>query len=278
MMMTPKRAAYRLFIRSLERLTRWQPCSITIHLPQKGEKIQLCLVVIAFNNAELIAYQTAFLRKFISDPFLHVVADNSTDAATSIQLQAFCEKEGITYLRLPKNHLNRVGSSYSHANAVNYVYHHFLRKIRPVAFGILDHDLFPTSAISPLAYLKTQPFYGPLRQRKECWYLSAIMSFYDFQYVEQKGGLDYMPVTPFTTYLDTGGGNYYRLYKGHTPSKFIFPTEEIEVWREGADRHGDSLEYFDQKRWLHTINGSCWKQVAEGKDEHVKQLLDNILC
>lgn len=276
--MTPKRLLFRALVRSLEYLTRCQPFEKTIHFPIAGEKIPFCLIVIAFNNAELIQYQTCFLRKFISDPFWHVIADNSTDQQTSVLLQAFCEKENITYLRLPKNLLNKVGSSYSHANAVNYLYHHFIRKICPTAFGIIDHDLFPIARVKLSSYLKNQPFYGPLRHRNECWYLSAIMSFYDFQYVEQNGGFDYMPVTPFSTYLDTGGGNYYRLYKGHSPSEYRFPVEQIEVFREGADRHGDSLEYFDDKRWLHTINGSCWKQVAQGKNEHVKKLLDNILC
>lgn len=59
--------------------------------------------------------------------------------------------------------------------------------------------------------------------------------------------------------------------------ELAFPEEHIEPLREGGDRHGDSLEWFDNKRWLHTINGSCWKQISKGKDNLVKQLLEKYL-
>ena len=40
------------------------------------------------------------------------------------------------------------------------------------------------------------------------------------------------------------------------------------------------LEFFDDKLWLHTINGSCWKKVnnQSDKDNHVREYLDTILA
>lgn len=57
----------------------------------------------------------------------------------------------------------------------------------------------------------------------------------------------------------------------------VSPSECIEPLREGGDRQGDSLEYFDDKSWLHTINGSCWKDVDDqrGKDNQVKKFRSN---
>ena len=138
-------------------------------------------------------------------------------------------------------------------------------------------DLFPIMPIKIGDYILSQPIYGPLRLRGNCWYLSGIMSFFSFDYVRSHSGLDFMPVTPEDCYLDTGGGNWYKFYNLLDKETLVFPSECIEALREGADRHGDSLEYFDNKRWLHTINGSCWKKVNEGKESLVNSILNNLL-
>lgn len=279
--MTLRRILFRGTIRFLEGCNNLLPLREEIHLdctPTEGKSIDL--VTIAFNNAEIITYQIRFLQKNIEDRYHHIIADNSTDESESKRLQEFCDREGYSYVRLPKNLLNRIGSSYSHANAVNYVYRHIVRKRKPYAFGIIDHDLFPIKPVSILNdYLAQQPFFGPLRVRggEQNWYLSGIMSFFRFDYVEQHGGIDFTPVTIEGHYLDTGGGNWYGMYRHIKHSDYTFPTEEVVPLREGGDRHGDSLEYFDGKKWLHTINGSGWKQVKEGKAELVEGIVVDLL-
>ncbi len=117
--------------------------------------------------------------------------------------------------------------------------------------------------------LDTQPVYGPLRLRDQWWYLSAILSFFRFDFVRDKK-VDFMPVTPGEIYLDSGGGNWYSLYSNLDRDKIIFPNECIEPLRDGGDRHGDSLEFFDDKSWLHTINGSCWKKVNKQNEKSIQ--------
>jgi hypothetical protein len=226
----------------------------------------------------LIQYQEQFLRKFIQDPYQHIVVDNSTDPKARVQLYHFCLENKIAYISLPKNFLNWVGGSYSHAAALNYVYKHIISKRQPFAFGQIDHDLFPTREISILDKLQSQPIYGPLRLRDRWWYLSAIMSFFRFDFVCNKK-VDFMPVTPDKVYLDSGGGNWYSLYSQLNREQIVFPNESIEPLRDGGDRHGDSLEFFDDRLWLHTINGSCWKKITDQaeKDSHVREYLDQIL-
>ena len=278
--MTLKRACFRFCIRTLELFMRMLPKGRCIGLPldsQNGKGLDL--VTVAFNNDALIARQHQFISRFVKDDFVHIVADNSTDHKCSERLQNYCRQEGIAYVRLPLNLLGKMGSSYSHSAAVNYVYHKIICRRNPAAFGYIDHDLFPIKDVMIGDYLKNQPFYGPLRVRQDgkYWYLSAIMSFFDTAWVKQHGGIDYMPVTPDKEYLDSGGGNWYRLYSVSDRSVMKFPNEEIVPLREGGDRHGASLEYFDDRRWLHTINGSCWKAVSDGKDCLVQSVLDEIL-
>lgn len=279
-MMTLKRILFRLWVRSAEWLTLHSKPTRMCHLPLcPVEEKQADIITVAFNNAELIRVQELFLRKFVRDKYTHIVVDNSTDKAVREEIYQYCYENGIAYIGLPKNHANRVGGSYSHATALNYVYRHVIRRRRPWAWGQIDHDLFPTRPISILAKLENQPIYGPLRHREKWWYLSAILSFFRYDYVQDKK-VDFMPVTPETVYLDSGGGNWYDLYSRLNLSDLSFPNECIEPLREGGDRHSDMLEYFDDKLWLHTINGSCWKKIA-GEDEknnliknHLKTILE----
>lgn len=277
-MMTPKRIVFRTYVRMLEAMTMMEPPKRTCHLSLNPitEKEAVDIITVAFNNAHLIPLQEQFLKKNISDQYTHIVADNSTNMQAREEIYQYCQAQGIPYISLPYNWLNKVGGSYSHACALNYVYKHVICKRRPYAFGQIDHDLFPLKKLSIADYLRNQPVYGPLRHREECWYLSAIMSFFRYDYVQDKK-VDFMPVTPYKTYLDSGGGNWYDIYSRLDMTALTFPDEFIEPLRAGGDRHGDSLEWFDNKKWLHTINGSCWKQVAEGKENLVTQLLDAYL-
>lgn len=277
--MTIKRMIFRAWVRTLEYLTLAQKPKAICHLPLSPLKEKsLDIITVAFNNVELIQYQEQFLHRFIQDPYLHIVVDNSTDLKVREQLYQFCLENKIAYISLPKNFLNWVGGSYSHAAALNYTYKHIIQKRQPFAFGQIDHDLFPTRPISIINKLSKQPVYGPLRLRDQWWYLSAIMSFFQYDFVKDKK-VDFMPVTPDKIYLDSGGGNWYDIYSKLDRKSLVFPTECIEPLRDGGDRHGDSLEFFDDKLWLHTINGSCWKKInnQSEKNNHVREYLDQLL-
>lgn len=276
--MTPKRFIFRAIVRSMEWIVQQCKPAATCHLPlepQNGKGVDI--ITVAFNNVELIKYQTLFLQKFIRDSYTRIIVDNSTDRNKRKELYRYCLENNIAYIGLPKNLLNKIGCSYSHAMALNYTWKHVIMQRRPFAFGWLDHDLFPTRPVSILKKLAHQPIYGPLRQRGDEWYLSAIMSFFQFSFVHGKR-FDCMPVIPSTEYLDSGGRNWYSLYSHLNRDTLVFPTECIEYLREGNDRYSDCLEFFDDKLWLHTINGSLYKVVHNNeKNNLVKQRLDRIL-
>ena len=61
------------------------------HLPLHPlEEKSLDIITIVSNNVELIQYQEQFLHRFIQDPYLHIVVDNSTDLKVPEQLFHFC--------------------------------------------------------------------------------------------------------------------------------------------------------------------------------------------
>ena len=221
--MTIKRILFRTLVRTLEFFTLVKKSILMLNLslePLIGKSVDI--ITIAFNNAELIRYQNQFLRKFLFDKYCHIIVDNSTDAKIRLQLQQWCSEEKIAYVGLPKNYLNRVGASYSHAAALNYAYKHIVKKRQPFVFGQIVHVLFQITKGSILSKLQNQPIYGLLRLRDKCWYLSAIMSFFCYDYVRGKK-VDFMPVTPDKFYLDSGGGNWYSLYSSLDLNKLSFP-------------------------------------------------------
>lgn len=260
-------------MRSLEAITMLLPPRRTYNLQARPKEVQhIDLITVAFNNAELIRLQHKFVEKNVRDPHQQIIVDNSTRPEVRKEIFDFCKENGLTYFGMPKNLLNKVGGSYSHAMTMNYTFRRLISNRQPYAFGQIDHDLFPIRPLSILDKLESQPVYGPLRDRGNEWYLSAIMSFFRFDFVQNKK-VDFMPVTPTTTYLDSGGGNWYDIYSRLDKQRLIFPDECIEALREGGDRHRDSLEYFDGKNWLHTINGSCWKAVDADKENLTRELL-----
>lgn len=122
--------------------------------PVDAEK-HVDIIIVVFNNLELIEYQTLFLKKNIKDNYSHIIVDNSIDKEIRCQLYSYCKDNGIAYVGLLKNWSNKVGPSYSHAIVLNYAYKHIIKKREPYAFGFIDHDLFPIGSLSIINKLDT---------------------------------------------------------------------------------------------------------------------------
>lgn len=275
--MSIKRVLFRSLVRTLEGLYLHFPARLRSNNEMtRHNEIGILLFTISFNKPDLIKYQYRLLKRNIEDEFYYLVADNSTDKNKSKEIEDFCGQERIPFIRLPKNFLKVIGSSYSHAASVNWCYKHVVSDFRPRIFGIIDHDLFPIKSVSISKYLVNQPFYGPLRERGTGWYLSGVMSFYGYEWTKRNGKFDYMPTQVDGQYLDTGGSNWWSYFRSIDKSSLIFPQEELEQFRDGLDYHGDYVQYFDAKNWVHLINGSGWKAVAEGKKEWMTDFLERV--
>lgn len=272
--MSLKRLLFRGAVRGLELLHRMHGLKgcyrVNLPLVEQPEK-WLDLITIAFNNQSIINHQIKYVRAHVKDNFTYIVADNSSNPEASRQIRELCEREGVAYIRLPKNRLGMIGPSYSHASALNWVYRKIVKQRKPAYFGFIDHDLFPVRDVRVADYLQKQPVYGVKRARGKEWYLAAIMFFYRFDFVKDKK-MDFMPVTPTDEYLDTGGGNWYDIYSRMDMDEMEFASVYTENFRKGNLRHQDQVEIFDG-RWLHTINGSYWLKV-ESKEDKIEGLIE----
>lgn len=278
--MTIKRILFRTYIRLLEKIClshQAKNCfqaNLSLRPLVEGNQ-STDIVTIAFNNDQIIPIHIEYIQKCWQGDFTHIIADNSTDKLVSKKIQKYCIDHRISYIRLPKN---RQQGSYSHATALNWVYKHIISKRQPAFFGFTDHDLFPIKPVSLTRILQNQHIYGPVRAKGKYWYISAILCFFDFNYVRNKK-LDFMPArydNDKSNYLDTGGGNWPHLYSGMDISKIVFCNERIERIGDGEDRHNDYVEIFDES-FLHTINGSDLQyddeQSHQSKNRQLRELI-----
>lgn len=240
----------------------------------------LCLVTIAFNNDFLIEEQIRLVKKHITDSnYIHIVADNSSDKHKREAIKAICTRANILYFSLPFNWFSKIHKrpSYSHGLAMTWIYHNLIKKINPIVFGFIDHDIFPIKSYSLLQKIENQDFYGRLIDRtpdnhhRRLWYLWAGFCFLKFDTVKSLN-INFMPCKADNIYLDTAGSMYISLYSKYNMEllRFSLPVEE-KYFRDGNVYHADLLHFVDAD-WIHTINGSNWKKV-KGKDDFLRDFL-----
>jgi len=229
----------------------------------------MLLFTIAFNNSKVIKLQHSKLFQYLKEPFVYFVIDNSSLKSISNEINKYCVKHEIAYLKLPPNpFLNK--PSKSHGAAINYAYNNIVIKINPVHFGFLDHDIFPfrETVVSPLV---KYGFYGLVQERREKWYLWPGFSFYKFQDIK-KYKLDFMPCTG----LDTGGANYdkiYKFFKKDNISEIDHIYYDLEN-KKKIDHYPNTNNVVELiGDWLHLMKASNWDNKKGDKDSIILEFL-----
>lgn len=231
----------------------------------------LLIMTVAFNNLHTIELQNQFLRKYLTDNYFYVVIDNSSHRASSEAIRIYCQANRIGYVR-PFLRLYRTGSK-SHGSALNWAYHYFVQKSHFRYFGFIDHDLYPVKKTSILSYLERQPIYGLLQERIEKWYLWAGFCFFDQIYLQDKK----VNFFPQQGVVDTGGMNYYSLYKYLDRDLLEFPQQTYRKITASPIVQEGNIEFLSD--WLHTFNASGWLAFnnASEREVEVKKILDDLL-
>ena len=200
----------------------------------------------AFNNEVLIKTSISMFKKHATKDDLLIVTDNSQNLEKREIIKNICSSEGIYYVPLPEN--PRTQPNLNHGLALNYTYYQIVKKLKPFAFGFIDHDIFPTKKLDIKNKLMNSSMYGwklDYRHKKYPWfgafYLSVCFSFFKYDYVKDMQ-LNFMPTVilrwNMVTGLDTGGGNYKILYSKDNLKDILFAkhtknpngTEWLDDW------------------------------------------------
>jgi glycosyltransferase involved in cell wall biosynthesis len=227
---------------------------------------KLFILTVAFNDSEFIALQHRALKKFIQDPYEYFVVDNSNNDDSSREIKAYCARNAIHYVRLPRN----VGwGGISHGFALNWAYRNIVQKLKPVHFGFVDHDLFPIRQVSINKYLAQGDAWGISTRRRPSFrpwefrlYLWVGLAFYRFRKFGKQAP-NFLPAFG----LDTGGrialkakdlASVSDVYDFFNPRKREgAPNIKINQYGDFVHFHesaGDSSESFViKKHWMEEI-------------------------
>lgn len=233
-------------------------------------KTDLLIITIAFNNVDVIKSQNFYLKKYLKDDFKYLIVDNSTNKEISLDIYNYCNLNNIYYTKIPEN-IFETNPSKSHGAALNWTYNNIIKENKPLFFGFLDHDIFPFRETNIISYLKEGVF-GLIQEKNDKWYLWPGFCFYEYSKI-QKYKLDFMPCTG----LDTGGKNYYSLYKKIYKEKIIrinqlyinIKNKNIEPF---VKEPNETIEILND--WVHLMKTTNWDNTFNDKSTKIDKIIE----
>lgn len=272
----------RRFRRSeFRRLNRQKICMEDFYSKDyKANTEDYLLITVSFNNPVVVDYQIKLIKKYLKGNFVHIICDNSNRIEAAREIKNVCIQNDTTYIRINSKTIPN-GYSDSHGVALNWVWNNVI-KSKQKDFGLLDHDIFPIVEQNVTDYFnKNQDFWGQIRfknnnNHKERWFLWPGFAFYKFDAVKDLN-LNFRRYKHFgfikAKSSDTGSANWRQLYSRYnadelekcTAVKWDLRTnaEFCGKWEANTDFEY-CIDYFNNKTWLHAVNGSDW-HASKGK-------------
>jgi hypothetical protein len=225
------------------------------------------VATVAFNRPDVIEWQIYLLRRHLAERDGYIVFDNSSNDDARLAIADLCQRQRVPYVGLPRNKLY---VSASHGLALNWITRNFVRKFRPLRFGFIDHDIFPTRAFSIRERMQGIMLYGYPRRDTPTpggWFLWPGFCFYDGSVLRRR--LDFAPSGKF--HMDAGGGNWPLLYRPADPRQVRFAERKWHRFGAGRSLYDGFFKEIDG--WLHVGNASQWKQPQVDRREPLGALL-----
>jgi hypothetical protein len=202
------------------------------------------LTIVAFEQPDVLDFSLKMAGRHVVDATV-IVFDNSRGGEARREIERICRSRNVPYLGLPPNPTSQ--ENRSHGMAMTWIWHNFVKAIRPAISGFIDHDVIPLQKVELTKHLENQPFYGVPNVGECAWSLWAGFCFYGFVEV---GSLSLNFLNDSSRGVDTGGRNWGCLYKAHDYRKFQFADLRIYDVRDDSERVSRQLEIIDES-WLH---------------------------
>ena len=222
------------------------------------------LITVAFEDPQAIDWQIRLVRRYVACD-LHLIADNSDDDVAADAIRAACDSTDALYLRLPATAAH---SSRSHGLALNWLWTNVVRPSRPTAFGFLDDDFFPTGPDDPFAVLRSQEFFGVIRNVGERWFLWAGFCLFRYAAVADRT-MDFQ--RDWFIGLDTGGANWEVLYRHADIARLRRAEMTQRPYRADLPESESYFQWYNH--WLHEVGSTGRPDLRADKRAVVAALL-----
>ncbi|MEJ0066493.1 MAG: hypothetical protein WDM85_14695 [Caulobacteraceae bacterium] len=211
------------------------------------------LAAIAFNDPGFVERQIALVKRHVAD-CVHLIADNSTDEAALAPDRRDRRRRWLRLSEIATRPLDEAGARGPLARPGDDLgLAQPAAAARPASFGFLDHDIFSDAPDRSIRATRGPSGRGQVRDRSSGhgrWYLWAGFCFFRFDAV-QRHALNFS--VDWNAGLDTGGANWFSLYRHLQPSE----VDDLGVRYEpiGGDAPAElRLEWIGD--WLHAGNFS----------------------
>lgn len=231
------------------------------------QEIKLGIIIITYNQANLLRLQVECIHKYCKDDHDIIVVDNSTDQSSIDNIFYHANDLGCQYLKTNASSKNGSGS---HAFAANIAFEKFGKNYQYVAY--LDHDLFPVKPFSGINVLndKLMAGIGQLKNGKTYFWPGCL--FFQNIIDSTKNVIDFSPNSEFG--LDTGG-NLYKIYESNSSSYFVHFNEAYFENHGFTKSKQNFYSMINNEMFMHFICGSNWKGETD-HEERINSLI-NIL-
>lgn len=227
---------------------------------------KLAIVIITYNQADLLRLQVECIRKFCRDPHEIIVVDNSTEKEKIEAIRYHAGDLGCQHMKT--NASSRNGSS-SHSFSANFSYFKLHGKYG--YFLYLDHDNFPVKPFSVKEILqdKVMAGLGQHKNGKDYFWPGCVM--WDEKVINRLL-INFSPDGEFQ--LDTGG-SLYRVVDEYGIDRCVFFNEEHHENPGFQKSFYNFYAMIHGGTFMHFLNGSNWNG-ANDHEERINSLI-NIL-
>jgi hypothetical protein len=217
-----------------------------------GARDSIC-VAIAYNTPWCIDLLASLWPRFVVGTTL-LVADNSSRADARQEIERICADRGVAYISLPWN--PEWSPNRSHGLAMNWIVCNVIDKLSCDLWGFIDHDCFPQKSFSFEAVVPSNGVFG-LRKASSLngayWNLWAGFCFFR-QSLTRGKRLDFKHRVELG--LDTGGGNWCRLYESLSEEQTRFANQSGRIVTLGDS--SVSLQFIEDS-FVH-LGGASYRQ------------------
>ncbi len=269
-------------------------------------------IYIPFYNSPFCAeYQAKTLRAFMRDEDVTLIfVDNNMGyhPEASLRIIEICKEYDIELIvnndplcakfqeGIEQGH---VSTSDKLGHTLNLIYGVVLQR-KPDYFGFLDQDCFAFKPVQLKEYLDEHGAYGKVvpthpdeshvtRSGEHVWNLHVMCNFFKRDFLSNMN-VNFMPGSwcerlgyGYDVMLDTGGVNWWTMYKDMDRSQYVLPEEHFLYYDDISllDPNGDSptktlYEVLDNK-WVHMVhaaNSGVGADYLQPKTSYMKGFLD----
>lgn len=247
------------------------------------------IYITTFDGLSYVKYQIKTLRKFIVGINFQIIfcdTNSYINPEISRKTKELCIEEGVGYVKLPHNKFQDLESFSTKLGVdMNWIWRNCIKTRQPKYFGFLDQDCFliKNSCQYIKDYLDNKGMYGlawpqdPNPILSEYWLVHIMNNFFRYDFVENID-LDFRPAGFIG--LDTGGCNFFSLFKNHNRLDYIQSEEFLyELGKEWKDIFREFSLH--DNRWLHIKNSTKsfteHSKEREYKELYMKGILEGIL-